>query len=80
VREPLVAADGDVVAERYDADEPRGIGGSGREDRNAGEEGRRVGRDDLRVEALPEDGGDGGLAARGRAVEREDLRRRRRAP
>ncbi len=72
VGEPLVLADGDVVGERHDPDESRRVGRRRREDRQARVQRRRVGRDDLGVEPVEKRTGDGGLAARGRAVDRDD--------
>jgi hypothetical protein len=77
MRKPLEAPDRDLLGQRDDPDEPGGILGRRRQDRDAGKERSGVGRDDLRVDALQEDPGDRRLAARGRPVDREDLRQRR---
>ena len=58
-------------------DEPCRVVGRRRQDRQAGVERRRVGRDDLGVEPVEKRAGDGRLAARGRAVDRDDARVRR---
>ena len=78
VRESLVAPDRDVLVERHDADEAGRVVGSSSEDRDAGVERSRVRRDDLGVEALAQDARDRRLAARGRAVDRDDDAKRRR--
>ena len=80
VGEALVVADRDVVAQRHEPDEPRGVVGRRGQDRDSGIERGRVRRHDLRVETLAQDSRDGGLAARRGPVDREKLRRRLSAP
>jgi hypothetical protein len=70
VRESLVLPDRDVVFERDDADESRGIVRCRGDHRQSVVQRGGVRRDHVRAEALAEDAGDGRLPGRGRAEER----------
>ena len=74
VRELLVLADRALAVERPDADEPR-AGVLVRQDRQAAVDLHRVGGDELGRDPLRDRLGDGRLARRGRAEDREDARR-----
>ena len=79
VREPLEPADRHVLVQRYHPDEARRIVGRGGHDRNVLVERSRVGGDDFRREPLSQNPCDGRLAARRRAVDRDQIRQRRQA-